>query len=637
MAEKVSFIVLKHRRTYLIQTIGGRLRDRFALDKYSALPPVTFYTPRTAALQGLPATGWYDFENRVIGMVVNPENNAAREWTWAVLLSVHEHLHWLWNYDPRIVGIQGQQEMFLFNIFADASNEQRAIIEDVWAGRLLKRGRTLILSESKAKKGGVLSAAPLHDAAWLTLAAHTILAAKGHAMLKKLHAGRVMHDAVWQVLATLLQPSPQVEPYWEKAWGLCCQIWRERNEFIKFDLIKEFQTLFPPVEEPAQPEQSDFDIGGHVGQDKMDGAPPPGRPKSELTPQQGKGSNSSRSEKSEDDLGDKEGGGEPGDQSVKTNDAQNAHKGSSDSDQGNDKTPLEFDSLDDSSESSSEENPKEVQQEMEEIKKSPDRLIPGISGDPIENPLLQLSPDELIYEATPYANELAQRLKAVNRPQFHRRDNKGSVIPRVIARVPDAENPFRNRSALSKSIGPGIFVNLMLDNSGSLKEDEKFKAVQLAAMSANLALLREKVAHIIVTSKATTKLAGDGMRPERGFVNIAGFSGSIRGGDNLSISLPQMIRTLLKRKETVKVLVVVSDGQPGNPPYLKHHIEEGRKAGLIIVGLGLELNRQEAQGMRDIFGVDCVTVVRGERISVTFAALLGQAISAAILRGKRAV
>jgi hypothetical protein len=177
----------------------------------------------------------------------------------------------------------------------------------------------------------------------------------------------------------------------------------------------------------------------------------------------------------------------------------------------------------------------------------------------------------------------------------------------------------------------------MLDNSGSLKEDEKFKAVQLAAMSANLALLREKVAHIIVTSKATTKLAGDCIRPERGFVNIAGFSGSIRGGDNLSISLPQMIRTLLKRKETVKVLVVVSDGQPGNPPYLKHHIEEGRTAGLISGGLGLELNRQEAQGMRDIFGVDCVTVVRGERISVTFAALLGQAISAAILRGKRAV
>jgi hypothetical protein len=70
MAGKVTFLAIDKWREYLEFTIGRKLREFFARNKGASIPPVTFYTPQQARAAGLPPTGWYDYSERRIGVVI---------------------------------------------------------------------------------------------------------------------------------------------------------------------------------------------------------------------------------------------------------------------------------------------------------------------------------------------------------------------------------------------------------------------------------------------------------------------------------------------------------------------------------------------------------------------------------------
>ncbi|MGH9759338.1 MAG: hypothetical protein ACREAC_00705, partial [Blastocatellia bacterium] len=146
----ISFLEIPHRREYLMATIGSRLRNRFARDKSTALPPIDLIAPHLVP-RGCPPTGWYHYGTGRITAVIDPARPAKREWTWATLVIVHEHLHWLWNFVPLAFGLKTDLEYRVWNVMLDCSNEQRAIIEDSWARRILKRGRALVLEEQNAR------------------------------------------------------------------------------------------------------------------------------------------------------------------------------------------------------------------------------------------------------------------------------------------------------------------------------------------------------------------------------------------------------------------------------------------------------------------------------------------------------
>ena len=59
-------------------------------------------------------------------------------------------------------------------------------------------------------------------------------------------------------------------------------------------------------------------------------------------------------------------------------------------------------------------------------------------------------------------------------------------------------------------------------------------------------------------------------------------------------------------------------------------IQEYRKRGLFVIGLGLDLNEREAKGLDNLFGTEAVRATRAK-----FARSLATVVSAAIARGVR--
>jgi hypothetical protein len=102
------------------------------------------------------------------------------------------------------------------------------------------------------------------------------------------------------------------------------------------------------------------------------------------------------------------------------------------------------------------------------------------------------------------------------------------------------------------------------------------------------------------------------------------------------VTLPKALQKIEKRAERVKIVAVITDGMPHNLQLLRQQVEQARRRGLIVVGVGLDLNAVEASGMKITFGDEDVVIVRsGEGGKKCFAATLGQIITAAATRGKR--
>jgi hypothetical protein len=127
-------------------------------------------------------------------------------------------------------------------------------------------------------------------------------------------------------------------------------------------------------------------------------------------------------------------------------------------------------------------------------------------------------------------------------------------------------------------------------------------------------------------------LAGKGVCIEKGNALIAGMK-SHSGGDNYLNMLPQLINLVLKRSEEVKVLLVLTDGMPGAKHLLKPMVDNARKKGVIVIGVGLELSKNEIAGMKLIFGDGPDQTVIAK--TAGFARLTAEVLSNAVTRGAR--
>jgi hypothetical protein len=702
MTGKVTFLAIDKWREYLEYTIGRKLRERFARNKGASIPPVTFYTPQQARAARLPETGWYDYSERRIGIVINPERNPKREWVWATLAVVHECLHWLFNHSPILVDITQPLERHIMNIFRDASNEQRGLLEFAWSRHIIRRGRRVILDEYfAARTGGQCSTgSPVYEAAIFTLVAHTLLAARGFHLLRQLYSGKAASMAVWAVLEPVIGPPPAaIANEWQQAFELAVRGWKERNEFDRADLVREFIALFPHSDAADQPPESPVDIGGHIGEETPVSGDPPGaaslpdqqnsrrggrnEPGQDGENSRARGSgddqsegeseaanentgetsisdavdhHSGESEQADNRSGDSDSDGQSeGNSSEKTS----ASSGSSNAapDEGSSESAhggggefpmplaLDLDDPDDANLSdgkfgdgaNAQDDPRAIEADLKDLNREAECWVPGAAPDETGDRVFPADPRDLINRARNYAAELATQLRISERPEIRGRSKRGRVLVRVVARHPDASDPFSQKKGVLKRFGPGSFIAVLLDSSGSMSNGSKWPAAQLAAMAAHLACDQANVPHVILMSRTLKQLAGVGLASTRSKVLIAGASHA-PSGDHYTVTLPKALKKIARRDEPVKIVVVITDGTPYNLQLLKQQVEQARKQGMIVVGVGLDLNAVEVSGMKVIFGDEDVVIAHSDTCGKdSFAATLGQTITAAVTRGKRAV
>ena len=723
MAGKVTFLAIDKWREYLEFSIGRKLRDYFSRNKGASIPPVIFYTPQQARAARLPQTGWYDYSERRIGVVINPEHNPKREWVWATLAVVHECLHWLFNHSPILVGIQQPLERHVMNVFRDASNEQRGLLEFAWSRHIIRRGRRVILDEYLAERVGWQggNCSPVYEAANLTLVAHTLLAARGLRILRHLYNGKATPMAAWDVLEPVIGPPPaSIANDWPRAFELAVKAWKERNEFDRADLVREFIALFPRPDAFQQPPESPVDIGGHIGEERPASGDPPGaaslpdqqnsrkssgnKPGQEGEPPKAgvgadqqfeespdsssnEGGNqqgpSGQSEKSDESGGDNAGSDKSGgsardenkpdqsdksesgpggsDDSAESDDSSgqsekaNSKKADRDSDSqfnssssgGTDSMPLALDSDDPVDVNqpdgafedgiNAQDDPRAIAADLKDLNREAETWIPGAAPDENGDHVYPADPRDLVNKARSYAAELAAQLRISERPEVRGRSKRGRVLARIVARQPDAKDPFLQKQGLVKRFGPGAFVAVLVDSSGSMLSGLKWPSAQLAAMSAHLACEQANVPHVILMSRTLKQLAGVGLASARSKVLLAGAKPA-NGGDHYTLTLPKALQKIAERAERVKIVIVITDGRPHDLRRLKQQVEQARRQGIIVVGVGLDLNAVEASGMKIIFGnEDLVIASSSDSGNKCFAGILGQIITAAVTRGKRSV
>lgn len=637
---KLSFNFLPHRREFLVTSIGTKLRDNFAYNSFTPLPKVRLFTPDEAKAAGFDPNrglGWFNFQSSEIGILVFNDRPAHEAWQMATGVTVHEHLHWLWSLSPVTVGCQNESDRFIMNVFTDAANEQRAMIESRWAQKFLRRTRQMLLP--KAWAGDVRE--PLYRAGFFTLAVHTLLSVKGGRIMRRLHKSNkpeAMAKELWSLCERAFgQKMPEGEmETWLKAFSLSLQAWTADSDFTRFAIAQEFIALFPQPAEP--PPDNPLDMGGHMNDDceRKDG--PSGSTKSGKPIQSLKPDSKQSGEPQKTPVpgnpapDDKDGDKKPGDSSGSTDKPEDG------SDQKNGESKDEPESATLAFDEAPAPDPEEkaeleqVAEEMIELNK-PSKAIPGaiVTNLPSDK-VYPTDPRQLVKASHTDAASLAERLRIVARPRGRVQDTRGRVVSRIVAFDPTAQKPFKNRVSPVKGFSPKVFVGFVGDTSGSMRNAGKMEAARRAAMTVHLACAKEKVAHWIATSRTLEMLAGKGVCVEKGNALIAGMK-SHSGGDNYLNMLPQLINLVLKRPEEVKVLLVLTDGMPGGKQMLKPMIDNARKKGVIVIGIGLELNKNEVAGMKEIFGAGPDQTVIGTTSG--FARLTAEVLSNAVTRGSR--
>jgi hypothetical protein len=300
--------------------------------------------------------------------------------------------------------------------------------------------------------------------------------------------------------------------------------------------------------------------------------------------------------------------------------------------------PVDANQADETSEdgADAQDDPHAVAADLKDLNREAEIWVPGAAPDERGDRVFPADPRDMVNRARSYAAELAAQLRISGRPEIRGHSKRGRVLARVVARQPDAKDPFLQKQGLVKRFGPGAFVAVLLDSSGSMSAGSKWPSAQLAAMAAHLACEQANVPHVILMSRTLKQLAGVGLAGTRSKVLIAGASPST-GGDHYILTLPKALQKIGDRVEGVKIVVVITDGMPYNLHLLKQQVEQARRQGTIVVGIGLDLNTVEASGMKIIFGDEDVVIARsGDGGKKCFAATLGQTITAAVTRGKRA-
>ena len=607
-SKPVGILSLKRCRKILTYDIGAKVREQFCDDQFAQPYPVNFTTPAEAARHGLPPTGWIDFDKQEITIVLDNTMPYAKAWALAQHTDVHEHLHWVWDISPHLLGVKSEAERFTLNIFLDACNEQRALLESYWASRKLAAGRRIRHADYMA-----IPATQRHDshqlyaAGYIVLAAHTILMTRGRKALARIHSGGALDgialDRLWRQIAKVIGPCPKsIESKWMQAFAIAVKAWqaRDRNEIA--DLAREFKALFPEPPASVQPIFCPLDVGGHVGTTRSDAPPGRGVPSFVAPPPPGG-----------DDL------------------------------------DLEPDKPDEEEAADA----KDVSNDVNAASQPAKTWGPGAPlGDPRPEDTVQpADPHDLAMRALPHAAALREHLKLTQDAVIVEHSRRGRADAGIIARDGDHPMPFRAAISEEAVLGPGVCVVELADTSGSMVA--KWSPVRVAMMASHLAMQEACVPHFIATSRRLKLVASPELNDDQARGLIAGMEAAYGGGDNfensLGVAIDQLLRwtpaqinaafastvdnrAFVPRDEYVRILVVVHDGQPCDTHAFRKAVLRGRSSGIVVVGLGLELDESDAQGMVRLFGKDDLVLAS----SHDFAPKLGLTITAAVERGMRA-
>lgn len=572
---------IPERRAFLEKGVFRRMRELFARDKDRALPSVEFISKADATRRGLPSTSWYDFRTTSVGLFVDEDLSQQDLFVTLAWHAAHEAAHWIADFPPKMCGARDQVDFHLWNILADGANEQRFSLASRWVRRIVTRGRRTVLPHVSKYP---LPEAPLWAAAYLTLRAHTVLACGRWGLLaaaRELPAEEAA-SRVWAAVAPQVgEPPEAIAGAWPEAWRLTWEAWTADSRFDLFESVKGLRALFPEPEEP-EPPPSPLSLDAHEGSDaeECSGEPSP-LPATPL----GAG------EEEEDGDGAK-GDAAPG---------------------------------------AEEEDPSTVERDVYRLNE-PARMWAPLRGRRIPTLYEEIAPARglsLPAKMQQAGTELGRTLEISARPSVRRAGVRGRVRTNIVARDEFHPAPFRERVREELSLTEACFVGVMLDTSGSMVWSDRIGAVREAAMTIAIACERARTPHVIVTSRTISHVAGDGLPLHQAAALIAGITPG--GDEGFPTTLGPFLREIAGRPEPVKVAVVAMDGIPVGPP-LGPFVEEARKAGVIVVGLGLDLtDAVQVDGLKKIFGAsDSCVASRG-----AFARKLGTVVSAAIARGRR--
>lgn len=609
----------------LCSNIPSRLYRKYVSDPQATPPPVKLFTAAQARARGATQmTGWYDFAKVEIGLIVDDAKPVRQEMERLEAIDVHEVGHNLFNVWP-----EGEDSIghFLDNVFTDASNEQRFILECPYARDKLRKGRLqvlkLYLDDPSAYRG---SGEPFYNAAWLTLAAHTVLSVekrkKGKlTALENLYRGKLNAAEVWPAIEEVIGPPDDIiRDKWLEAFQIAVNAWIARLPEPQAELRKQFRALFPEPQCPPPP--SLFDFGGDHESEGTPGAPaapaqkPGGKPKPPSTKPQPQG----RGDDDGDDgpppppppptppvkieIPDKIGG--DGDEDEEASDENEAQQDGAES----------------------------VEDEVESINKGAVAYCPkappkdqycnrdGGVGNPEE--ISPADPTMLIAECEVPAGKLAELLRVSLRPEVFTQTEYGHVDTYVIATEPDAESPFFEMRSETANATVGSYTAMVLDTSSSTSDNGKWLGERKAGMIFHLAMELIERPYSLVTSRCLRLLAGEGFElpevvnravakhdtaryvpfrldPVRAAGLIANLWEAIDSGDNYDVTIPILLEAMSLRPEPAKALLIVTDGGI-NEEKMIANLAYAESRNIVTVGVGLDLEEGEQEAMRRIFG-----------------------------------
>lgn len=633
-------------RDRLTAYIGRRMFQRWVTDPMVTLPPVELVTIAEARRRGVTQpTGWYNFETRSIGLVVDETRDHRAELIRLDATDVHEHAHWLFNQWPKG---QDQHGLFLFNVFTDASNEQRVLLEDAWGRKLLRKGRRqrlqFYLDEPSAYRGDT---EPLYNAAWLTLAAHTVLMCETRkngklTQLEKLYRGKLNAAEVWPAIEKIIgPPDPCIENEWLEAFHLAISAWIIRLTEPQAEFIRQFRELFPEPVKPPMP--SIWDIGGEHGPGGKNGT---GQPLCPATKPGGK---------------IKPAPSQPGASEPETHDAEPEDP----EDPSNESPPEVIDisgdgdeDLDDNSKppthqhSPHEPTPQSIDDEIRDMNQPVPPFCPGApirDSQGMNEPTIQpVDPSRALTTARGPAGQLAAQLRITRAPRIQRHAIRGRIDTRVIAREPDAEKPFLQRSDEEINAMLGCYLLLMMDTSGSMNVGKKRPATTQAGLVTHLACEMTRTSHSIVTSRTLRLLAGEGLTIRRAgrvpepfkvsgvraqaLLTSLSTEGNGNAYDDYDVTCSIALKVAEHRAEPVKIILIVTDGGI-SVESMQLLIATAGHAGVLVFGVGLDLESEEQTLMRQIFGDTRVVLASSDN----FVAPLARTIVAAVRLGQKLV
>ena len=152
-----------------------------------------------------------------------------------------------------------------------------------------------------------------------------------------------------------------------------------------------------------------------------------------------------------------------------------------------------------------------------------------------------------------------------------------------------------------------VAVGVLLDRSGSM-DGPRMAAARVAAATLHLACAELDIWHAVIAFEGAESVVKTGDASERALARLAGLLPNT--GSCMAPAYEALLEEMTARPEALKVLVIIHDGEPHDPPAVRHLNACADAARIEVLGLGLELEATNRREMRELFGerfIDCAT------------------------------